>query len=81
MNAPTVNAPRFESPFLRGREEVAAYLRVSPRTVDRLRKKRLLPTPCRGMALIWRKDAIDAAIARLTVPPVEATGGRRVRRL
>ena len=74
-----MKAVAFESPFIRGRVELGAYLRVSPRTVDRLRKKKLLPSPCRGMALIWRKDEIDAAIARLTVPPVSATGGRRLR--
>lgn len=76
-----MNAPAFESPFIRGRVALAAYLQVSPRTVDRMRKKKLIPSPCKGMSLLWRRDEVDAAIARLTVPPVSATGGRRMRAL
>lgn len=55
------------SPFLRGVEACARYLGVSARTVNRWMRQHRIPYAKPGGILLFRRDALDAAMETFTV--------------
>ena len=55
------------SPFLRGVLAASEYLGVSVRTVNRWMKSNRIPYAKPGGVLLFRRDALDAAIESFTV--------------
>lgn len=59
-----------DSPFLRGVRAAADYLGVSVRTIHRWMKSNRIPYAKPGGVLLFRRDALDAAIETFTVRAV-----------
>ncbi len=64
----------IQSPFLRGVNAAAAYLGVSVRTVNRWMKSNRIPYAKPGGVLLFRRDALDAAIESFTVRAMRKAG-------
>lgn len=62
------------SPFLRGVEAAARYLGVSVRTINRWMKANRIPYAKPGGCLLFRRDALDAAMESFTVRAMRREG-------
>jgi excisionase family DNA binding protein len=64
----------IQSPFLRGVNAAAAYLGVSVRTINRWMKSNRIPYAKPGCCLLFRRDALDAAMETFTVRAMRREG-------
>ena len=73
MRKSTNQSAATDSDYLRGQRECGRYARVSPRTVSEYQRLGIFPYIKIGKkCVLFKKSAIDAALARFEVRAVQA---------